>query len=97
MKDAPDNYVKKHSSRNSKPVEMFAEWKHTVLDLVRSKLDHFPAFDYNSVLSKPDVIDYLRQLQCKYVFIPTDKALKQLIMYPLCVKNFMFNLYVTKF
>ena len=74
VKDALDNYVKKHSSRNSKPVEMFAEWKHTVLDLVRSKLDQFPAFDYNSVLSKPDVIDYLRQLQCKYVFIPTDKA-----------------------
>ena len=50
------------------------EWKNAIPTKAKQKLDTFSSFHYNSVLSKPYVMEELSRLQRKYVFVPTDKA-----------------------
>ena len=50
------------------------EWKNTILKKVKQKFYTLSSFHYNSVLSKPYVMEELSRLQRKYVFVPTDKA-----------------------
>ena len=53
---------------------MFQEWKNAILDKVRQKLDSFPAYAYNAVLTKPQVMAELDRLKDQFVFVPIDKA-----------------------
>ena len=64
VKEAVDNYIKKKSSLISKPTSMFMEWKNDILTKAKQKLDTFSSFHYNSVLSKPYVMEELSCLIC---------------------------------
>ena len=59
VKEAADNCIKKKSSLISKPTSMFMEWKNAILTKEKQKLDTFSSFHYNSVLSKPYVMEEL--------------------------------------
>ena len=74
VKDALEAYIKKKSSKASEPEVMFQEWKNAILDKVRQKLDSFPAYAYNAVLTKPQVMAELDRLKDQFVFVPIDKA-----------------------
>ena len=74
VKDALEAYIKKKSSKASKPEVMFQEWKNAILDEARQKLDSCPAYAYNAVLTKPQVKEELYRLKDQFVFVPIDKA-----------------------
>ena len=74
VKEGLLSYIKKSSSKNGTPEVMFSDWKDTVLEIVRKKLDQFKPYNFNNVLSKPEVVQELQRLQKLFVFVPTDKA-----------------------
>ena len=74
VKTALENYIKKKSNKNTLPESMFQGWKSTILTEVKTKLDNFSPFEFNCVLGKEEVLHELEQLQEQYVFVPTDKA-----------------------
>ena len=87
VKKALNNYIKKKSSKVSRPEAMFGEWKASILQAVENKLDNFRPYNYNNVLSKPAVKVELAKLQEKYVFVPTDKADKNVTL--VCKKLYL--------
>ena len=89
--DALEAYIKKKSSIASKPEVMFQEWKNAILDKVRQKLDSFPAYAYNTVLTKPQVMEELDRLKDQFVFVPIDKASNNVTPSRLCVRSFMWK------
>ena len=76
VKKALNSYIKKKSSKTCRPEVMFSEWKASILDTVKNKLENFGPYDFNCILSKPAVKEEIIRLQEKYVFVPTDKASK---------------------
>ena len=91
VKKALNNYIKKKSSKTSRPEAMFGEWKSSIMESVKNKLETFRPYKYNSILSKPEVKEELIQLQDKYVFVPTDKANKNVSI--ICKKLYVHMLH----
>ena len=60
------------SKENVSPV--YPDIKNAILDKVRQKLDSFPAYAYNAVLTKPQVMEELDRLKDQFVFVSIDKA-----------------------
>ena len=73
-KKAINDYCSKMSERFKKPIEMFAEWKALILELVKRQLEICKPFPYNTTLSDENVKHELDILHDKYVLVPTDKA-----------------------
>ena len=73
-KKAINDYCSKMSERYKKPIEMFAEWKALILELVKRQLEICKPFPYNTTLSDENVKHELDILHDKYVLVPTDKA-----------------------
>jgi hypothetical protein len=87
VKKALNSYIKKKSSKNCRPEVMFSEWKANILETVENKLENFGPYDFNSILSKPAVKEEIMRLQEKYVFVPTDKASKNVSL--ICKKLYV--------
>ena len=76
------------SERYKKPIEMFAEWKALILELVKRQLEICKPFPYNTTLSDENVKHELDILHDKYVLVPTDKAANNVTI---IVRSFTFR------
>ena len=87
VRKALDSYIKKKSSKTCRPEVMFSEWKASIVEAVENRLENLGLYDFNCILSKPSVKDEIIRLQEKYVFVPTDKANKNVSL--ICKKFYV--------
>ena len=73
-----DSYISSVSNILSSPIASFVAWKKEILYRVNTKLTSSKQYEYNNVLSQPGVKDSLNILQKDFVFIPVDKASKNI-------------------
>ena len=78
LKEDVSSFIKKWSSKVSKPVVYFSEWKYKFLKileqkgkLLRKKIKCRPV---KKVLQDPECVKNLEELKNKYVLVPIDKA-----------------------
>ena len=82
-----DTYISKVSPKVSLPVSCFIAWKVEVLKRVKYALDKCKIYKFNNVLSKPSVKSELMKLKEHFVFIPVDKAAKNISI--ICKKYYI--------
>ena len=82
-----DTYIKNISPKVSLSVTSFNAWKAEVLKRVRHALDKCKTYKFNNVLSKPSVKSELMRLKEHFVFIPVDKAAKNISI--ICKKYYI--------
>ena len=68
------NYCNSMASRYNMNTVLFREWQHKIFLEVEKQLNACKKYKYNSVLSKPNIIDALKTLHKDFVLVPTDKA-----------------------
>ena len=87
IKSGLRDYISKISKKMKKAEVCFEEWKHKVLEKVRSYLETKETYNVNSVLPKSSVKSALEKLHEKYVLVPTDKAANNLSI--ICKKFYL--------
>ena len=67
---------------------MFSEWRACIVETeLENKLENLGLYDFNCILSKSAVKEEIIRLQEKYVFVPTDKANKNVSL--ICKKFYV--------
>ena len=87
IKAGIDSYIHSTSAKMSVPVSCFNAWETEVLKQVELKLSRSKAYKYNNVLSQVIVKEELLKLKKDFVFIPVDKAAKNVCI--ICKKYYM--------
>ena len=68
------DYCNSMAKRYKMNIILFREWQHRVFTEVEKQLNDCKNYKFNSVLSKPDIINSLKALHKDFVLVPTDKA-----------------------
>ena len=87
IKAAIDKYIQKVSPKLSSPVKAFAAWKIKLMNMVESKITTINKYKFNNILSKYEVKRELSTLQEHFVFVPVDKAAKNVSL--VCKKFYL--------
>ena len=74
IKSSLDAYIDMCSNKLGKSVQLFANWKSEIMEVVKNKLNKVNIYKYNAVLHHKDNIDCLIKLQQDFIFVPVDKA-----------------------
>ena len=89
-KDIKD-FIKKWSEKEKLAHQMFTEWYHEVMQLVRERLDNisqkYKLPKYQSVFDIPDVSCCLEEIMDNFVLVPVDKAAKNVAV--ICKRFYM--------
>lgn len=87
IKSAVNMYIETVSPKMSLPIASYNGWKITLINKVKDKLHKTQPYDFNNILSKPWVKNELSKLQMDFVFIPVDKASKNIAI--ICKKYYL--------
>ena len=84
-------FIKKWSSREKHAPQLFNEWYHKVIQLVRKRISditdkyHLPR--YQSVFDMPEAAECLEKIKYNFVLVPVDKASKNIAL--ICKQFYM--------
>ena len=87
IKSAINSYIESTSIKMSLPVNAYNGWKINLINNVKEKLRKTKPYKYNNILNKPWIKNELSKLQSDFVFIPVDKASKNIAI--ICKKYYL--------
>ena len=85
-----DSYITNVNTKLKEPPDFFSDWKNVIMNKIKAKLRNAASGKFNNVLSKKKVQQDLEILKQKFVFVPVDKASKNVAI--ICKKYYLQSL-----